>query len=327
MESARGAMPVARLRYVSYLLASSIALEVAGYPKPGNVHRLRDFSDTLFEDFLVSAIVAEHHMFRAVVRGCRLAKGFAAKVLVGDLIEATVLESKRVSGGGNTCLGSALLLYPLALASGYAVCTGGGRLEAVTVAENAKGLMHRYSTALDSVHFYSAIRIASPSYIRRSDVVGDFPNVWDEKYREKLLAKNHRLWDVFAHSSKSDIVCREVVEGYARSLRNSVFLEGRLRTHGSWNLALVETYLYQLAHDVDTLIARKQGFEVAVQVSGKAREVLNLCVARRGECWSAVEDFDRELGERGINPGSSADIAASSIALYAIQRKSSILRA
>ncbi len=33
------------------------ALEVSGYPKPGNVHRTRDFEDMEFEDFIISGIV------------------------------------------------------------------------------------------------------------------------------------------------------------------------------------------------------------------------------------------------------------------------------
>ena len=33
------------------------ALEVSGYPKPGNVHRTRDYSDMVFEDFVISGIV------------------------------------------------------------------------------------------------------------------------------------------------------------------------------------------------------------------------------------------------------------------------------
>ena len=33
------------------------ALEVSGYPKPGNVHRTRDFDDMEFEDFIISGVV------------------------------------------------------------------------------------------------------------------------------------------------------------------------------------------------------------------------------------------------------------------------------
>jgi triphosphoribosyl-dephospho-CoA synthase len=311
---------VKSLKLAAYLLASSIALEVAGYPKPGNVHRLRDFSDTVFEDFLVTAVIAEHYMFRAAVRGCRVAQGYTPALLVCDFIRAAVAEARMVSGGGNTCLGTALLLYPLAVASGYLLCSGRA-LEASAVASYAKSLLYRYSTALDSVEFYKAVRAASPSYIKSSDATEEFPNVWDKEFKAKLLFKNYRLWDVLSYSAKNDIVCREVVEGYVRSLRT------RLQEHRSWNLAVVETYLYQLAHDTDTLIARKRGTDTVKQVSERAKDVLNLCLSSQGShCLEALKAFDQELAEKDINPGSSADIVASSIALYAIQKKSSILR-
>ena len=37
------------------------ALEVSGYPKPGNVHRTRDYDDMVFEDFVISGIVIGIH--------------------------------------------------------------------------------------------------------------------------------------------------------------------------------------------------------------------------------------------------------------------------
>ncbi len=319
-------IPIAKLKYTSYLLASSIALEVAGYPKPGNVHRLRDFSDTMFEDFLITATIVEHHVFRALLRGCKLTRGFSLKILIGDLIESSVKESKRVSGGGNTCLGSALLLYPLAVACGYVACINKGVLEASSIARSARDLVYKYSTVLDSVHFYNAVRAASPSYIRKSDVVGDLPNIWDEDYREKLIAGSYRLWDILEYSSRSDIVCREIVDGYTRSLRNTLFLKERLKTHSNWNLALVETYLYQLAHDIDTLITKKHGLNIAMWVSERAKEVLDLCLTSREKCLNTTWVFDHELAKRGINPGSSADIIVSTIALYAVQKRNSIIR-
>ena len=41
----------------------SSALEVSGYPKPGNVHRTRDYDDMVFEDFVISGIVIGNDVF------------------------------------------------------------------------------------------------------------------------------------------------------------------------------------------------------------------------------------------------------------------------
>jgi triphosphoribosyl-dephospho-CoA synthase len=313
------------LRRISFLLASSIALEVAAYPKPGNVHRLRNFSDTLFEDFLITAVIAEHYLFKAVLRGCRLARGFKLRNLIGDLIEATVAESRTVSGGGNTCLGSALLLFPLAIAAGYVVCKKGAlTIDAITL--EARRIVETYSTISDSIHLYNAIRIASPSYIRKGEVIEGPPDVWDERFRERLIEGGYTLWKILVYSSRTDLNCREIVESYPRSVRNAKFLQQRLRMHGDWNLAIIETYLYQLAQDIDTLIVRKHGFGVAEEVSRKAAKILDTCLTNTSGCLSLVKDFDDELAKKGINPGSSADIIVSTIALHSIKKWSSILR-
>ena len=44
-------------------------LEVSGHPKPGNVHRTRDFPDMVFEDFLISGVVIGDTMKKAAKRG------------------------------------------------------------------------------------------------------------------------------------------------------------------------------------------------------------------------------------------------------------------
>jgi triphosphoribosyl-dephospho-CoA synthase len=44
-------------------------LEVSGYPKPGNVHRTQNFTDMVFEDFLISGIVIGDVMKKAANKG------------------------------------------------------------------------------------------------------------------------------------------------------------------------------------------------------------------------------------------------------------------
>ena len=316
-----------KLRLLSYLIASAIPLEVAAYPKPGNVHRLRDFSDTKFEDFLVTSVVGEYYVFRAVRRGCRMAlkKPSKVSVFVGDLIEGMVRDYKIVSGGGNTCLGSSLLLLPIAVASGYVLCFESST-NVDSICSNAKAFLQKYSTVQDSIHFYNAIRLVTPSYIRKEDYTGEFPNVWDVEYSKKLRRGGYTLWKILVHSAEKDVVAREVVEGYPRSRRNMVFLKERIKLHGNWNRAVIETYLYQLSNELDTLVIRKQGLEIAKMVSETASKVLETCQKDEKQCESILIEFDKKLGEMGVNPGSTADIVASTIALYAISKGSSIAR-
>ena len=42
---------------IAKLAQIASALEVSGYPKPGNVHRTRNYDDMAFEDFIISGVV------------------------------------------------------------------------------------------------------------------------------------------------------------------------------------------------------------------------------------------------------------------------------
>ena len=50
-------------------------LEVSAYPKPGNVHRTRDFPDTKYEHFLAGSVAMGPAMSGLAVRGFDAAEG------------------------------------------------------------------------------------------------------------------------------------------------------------------------------------------------------------------------------------------------------------
>ncbi len=312
------------MKYIDFftaLISSSISLEVSAYPKPGNVHRLSDHVDKLFEDFVVAGHVAHGWIRRGVLRGYR---GSYGKYLVGDVIYGMVRESMEVAGSSNTILGIAILLSPLSIALGK--CLREGIVRASRAASVAREVLEKSSTAFDSIALYRAIRHASPSYIRRSDRTSGPPNVWSKSYRREILEGNYRLWEVLVASSSVDVVSREVVEEYPRSLKAAGYLGNRLNIHGNWNRAVVETYLLILSEDVDTLVSRKHGVSVAEEVKERAGSVLSE-VEEAGEDWfKQVVELDKDLRARGINPGSAADITAAAIALHNIDCRKGILR-
>lgn len=308
------------LWYYAVLLSTGIVLEVAGYPKPGNVHRLKDLEDTRFEDFLVTGLVFVPYMYKGILRGYRGLKD--RRVVYGDLIYGIVDTSLRIHGGGNTCLGSSLLLVPLAIGLGNLLHDGSDfSIEELTLASSM--LVSNYSTPYDSVYLYRAIRRVRPSYIKRSDETGEYPNVWEREFMRKLVEKNLRLWDILVYSSTRDIVAREVVDGYVKAKKTIRYIEEGLMAGLDWNEIIVRSLLLLLAYDVDTLIQRKYGAEAAKKVSEQAREALRL----RGEkFWRRVKTLDDEWSSRGYNPGSTADILAAAISLYAVKHKESFLR-
>ncbi|MEM4513132.1 MAG: triphosphoribosyl-dephospho-CoA synthase [Ignisphaera sp.] len=309
-------------------LALGLALEVSAFPKPGNVHRLRNFEDIIYEDFIVAAMLAIEPLYRGIKRGYKYDNNLnKLNVIYGDIVYETVKLSMTVSGGGNTCLGSTLLLSPLSVALGKAIASVyETNLSIEYILKDACDLFREYSTVLDAVYFYRAVRATNPSYIRKSDITGDFPNVWSKRYKLELIERRLRLWDIIEYSSNYDIVAKEIIDCYSRSYTLSRYILSRLKHHGVWNRAVVEAYLYQLSKELDTLIVRKNGIEVAQKVKEKAEVILRLCEKSWGECFEKLRMFDEELASLKVNPGSTADIVAVAISIYSLFTKKDLLR-
>ncbi|MEM1607345.1 MAG: triphosphoribosyl-dephospho-CoA synthase, partial [Candidatus Bathyarchaeia archaeon] len=61
--------------YIRQRAELAAALEVSGWPKPGNVHRTRDHADARFEHFLAGSIALGPSTAAAALRGIMAAKG------------------------------------------------------------------------------------------------------------------------------------------------------------------------------------------------------------------------------------------------------------
>lgn len=311
-----------RLGYYIILLSSGIGLEASAYPKPGNVHRLVDHRDIWFEDFIVTGNVFTYWLYRGATRGYLRQY---SKYTVGDLIYHIVTDSMMITGGGNTCLGSSLLLTPLSLSIGETLSEGRS-ININDLAIKASNIIKTYSTVYDTIMFYKAVRKASPSYIRASDETHGYPNVWSSNYKKEILEKNIRLWMVLGYSSKIDIIANEVINHYKVSRDAMIFLNDRMVHHRVWNRAVIETYLYLLSRIKDTVIIRKYGMDIAEKVMEYAGYVLDRVINADREWINIVIDFDKELQEKNLNPGSIADLTALSISLYFLWKKRKILR-
>jgi|MonGeyMetagenome_1017769.scaffolds.fasta_scaffold09316_2 Triphosphoribosyl-dephospho-CoA synthetase len=323
-----GKTPLHRL---AAYLSVGMALEVSAYPKPGNVHRLRDFRDTKFEDFIIAATFSQHHFLRGILRGVRIRRGIVGRVVFGDLIRGVVRDSIRIGGGGNTSLGTSLLLTPLSIALGYLhnLDEDVGLNE---ITNTATELLQRFSTSLDTVRFYEAIRIAKPGDVKINADLNYIPqryriNVWDPDYASKILGGNVTLWEILHYSAVRDMNSNEVVSGYPRVLNLVNFISSRMNAHGDWNRAVVEAFLMQLSREYDTFILKKHGVDVARYVSERARELFNYCLSSDWhDCYGRLLVFDHELHLKNVNPGSTADLIATAISLYALERGTNVIR-
>ena len=308
--SARIARRVARCAQLAMLL------EVSAYPKPGNVHRLRDFRETRYEHFLVSSCVAADYFRAAAIRGLKASVGLLdfSEIGVGRLIEACMREVIREQRGGNTCLGTVTMLMPLSAASALTMLEGGdmyGDLRANL------SLVLRSTTPRDAVAFYNAIKVAKPN-IGRSKWLDAF----DESSKRVILERGITLYQIFEYASKYDTVAREWVTDFEVTFKlGAPYMQKLLDEGYDINAAIVHTFLKILSEIPDTLIVKKAGLEKALEVSRMAREVLEAGGLRTQEGRRLLADMDFKLREEDhlLNPGTTADITAASIMLVLLR--------
>lgn len=296
----------------------ALLLEVSGYPKPGNVHRTSDFKDTRYEHFLASAVAIEPCLRRAAYRGLRASRNLIGldELNIGYFIKYGVKEVLKWQSGGNTCLGILTLIVPLTCASAISFKSS----EGLTSLRGYVEKIVKSTTPKDSIDFYDAVLIANPGGLGSSPRL----DVKDVESRSRIIREGIGLFDVFKISADYDLISREWVTAFEISFNiGSPYFTKLVDEVGDVNIATVHTFLKILSMYPDTLIARKAGLDKAREVSRRAYEVLSagglLTKDGRRMIWS----FDKELKSRGnkLNPGSTADIVASSIMISLLTGK------
>jgi triphosphoribosyl-dephospho-CoA synthase len=258
--------------------------------KIGNVHPLAEFEDASSLDFVMS--------------GCALGLGidwpspYHQHISVGRRIRHAV-EQSVYSTKSNTNLGIAVLLGPL-------VAIGADRDGPLTnppytVYELQRDLpaVLQKLTVEDAVDVYEAIRIANPGglgTVTKQDVK-DEPTV--------TLLEAMRL------AADRDLIARQYVTNYSDVFDFGVplLLEG-VKKFGSVEAGILHTQLEWLALYPDSLIARKNGTQVAEDVRQWANGVIKAGGIATEEGRRACRELDRHLRSDGnkLNPGTTADL-------------------
>jgi len=302
-------------------------LEVSGYPKPGNVHRTADFKDATFEQFLAGSIALGSSIRSVAIKGIKAGLSEIAfnEIGIGEHILKCVLDVKRWHRNGNTHLGIAMLLTPISAAAGV-VYAESSILNVEKLKRRVKSILDN-TTPLDTVNLYKAIREASAGglgSLRNTKL----PDVMDENAEKTIFEKNITLMDAMKFSAEWDNIAWELSKYMKISFEIGypTFMETYNETK-CVNIAVVHTFLTILAEKPDTLIARKEGvkytkdvteavkigMEKAKEVSEKAKGILEVGGLKTEGGRRLLFKLDYELRNLGLNPGSTADLTASSI--------------
>jgi triphosphoribosyl-dephospho-CoA synthase len=301
-------------KYVAKCLQLCVLLEVSAF-KPGNVSREIGFETTRYEHFLASAVAVSSCFERAAKQGVSLSKEAIQpqQIGIGKLVKEAVIEVNAWQNGGNTLLGTILLLSPIAVAAGKSLISN-TKLSIPKLRENIE-IVVRSTTPSDAVDVYEAIKIADPN-----GLVGKAPalDVYDPTSKNKLLEEKISLYDVFKISSSYDSISYEWVETYPITFEVGLpYLTEQLKDKSTLNTAIVHTFLHILSKVPDTLIIRKTDQETADQISANAKTILEAGGLTTSDGREELLKLDARLrrSSNKLNPGTTADLMAAVLSL------------
>ncbi len=249
--------------------------------KPGNVHCHGEGHRMRVADFVASAEAAAPLIGQ---------KGLP----VGKRIRLAV-EATRRAVGQNTNLGIVLLSAPLAQAAlDKRPGDLGSRLTRIL----------QDLTVDDAREAYRAIRETKPGGLGEAPAhdVGSEPAITLLEAMRAAEARDRIAWN-YAH---------DFADIFTLGLK---WLAHALQRWGNTPWAAARVYLGFLAHVPDTLIERKFGERIAARVREEARPIeSSLAECQSPEAMTApLISFDRALKERGLNPGTSADLTVATL--------------
>ncbi len=255
-------------------------------PKPGNVNCFSGGHNMQIEDFINSA-----HAIAPVLARSDLS--------VGEMI-LQAIQATRTVVDCNTNLGIVLLFAPLC--------------KAVQEIDNIEQLPTELEKVLnnlsiqDAIDCYQGIRLADAGGLGKSEQqdINEEPIITLKE--AMFLAKDYDsiaaqyinnyqdIWQIGLPNLTSAINCGESVV---------------------WAGAFA--YLKLLSRIPDTLICRKQGKECALDVQEKAGSLVNFSLKnnRLSNFESHVISWDNELKQEAINPGTTADLTATTLLISA----------
>jgi triphosphoribosyl-dephospho-CoA synthase len=294
--------------YVARCAQLAMCLEVSASPKPGNIDRHDDYADTRYEHFLASAV----SIYPAIEGASKNIQG------TGKYIKAAVSESINWQKGGNTHFGAIILLVPLAMAAGKIL----SEKETFTISELtacAHNIVKETSTE-DAVDFYSCFGISGV----RVNPVEEFDLQKDSAVAD-LKEKYVSLYDLMVIAQGYDMIASEWTSGFTRCSECAEMITNGMKGKlpgiaADINDVIVYTFLSILSRNEDTFITTKYDTETAHYASGLARSIMEKIekLHEVHKVYNSEHEFDiikpliiemdRELLQRKINPGSTADI-------------------
>jgi triphosphoribosyl-dephospho-CoA synthase len=297
----------------------AITLE-ASAPKPGNVNRLKRFSDTGYRHFLASAALVSRGYYLAALRGKQIADGLIEPkdVKIGSIIRECISDVFTNINRSNAIFGTILLHIPLII-SASAMIGSDADFSISRFEEYMKRIIDAGSVE-DSIDLYHAFRIASP----RGDL-DNLSDLWKEKHDrydisnpkvfDNIKEDNMTLPKLFRIASDVDDISNEWITYYHQTFHETLpYLDKLSDSLENLEEAIVRTFVWRLSQHPDGLIVKKAGTKAAARVMNIARSIIDAKEESLSE-MELLDKLDSDLRQNGnlLNPGTTADLVSAAI--------------
>lgn len=268
---------------ISALLSKSSIIESLVF-KPGNASRYQDIDSVKFRDLLESALISEESYKIACKRG------FYSDRPIYDLLYRSIYISKTIDINFSI-FGTEVSLLPLAYSSVLAYDLD----SLISISTQVVRSLDKN----DSKWFSNSLKELHLSYLGTLNSM-DFRNMEED------------LWKIFIFSSNEDSLIRNMVRSYEYSIE--VYNIIKQNPCKNFENNIQSAFIRILSKVPDGLIYRKFGARTALRVSDYASKL--------PECPSQndLHEFNKFLVLNKYNPGSTADIIASGLALYNLDK-------
>ncbi|MFX1417304.1 MAG: triphosphoribosyl-dephospho-CoA synthase [Promethearchaeota archaeon] len=282
-------------------------LELGAWPKPGNVHRTRNFENTRFEHFL-AGITAIQPNFREFCEKIfqipfKNESGYE-RIEIGKFFKHATEEMMKWQGGGNVLLGHILILAPLAAAS--VICLKTKKFYIDDLRNNLIRVIDSASVN-DTVNLFKAIRLCNPGGLGTIEKY----DINNEDSLNEIISDKIKLKKIFELSKQKDLISSEYFTGFAIIFDEGIpyFLRS-FNQDNDVNVSIVNTYLKLLSSHPDSLVIRKSGLESALIISKKASSILEYggISSEKGLKLTIQLDNELQIKKGKLNPGTTADL-------------------
>ncbi|MFX0009211.1 MAG: triphosphoribosyl-dephospho-CoA synthase [Candidatus Hermodarchaeota archaeon] len=287
----------------------SSLLELAGWPKIGNVHRTRDFVQTTFEHFLAGIATIQPNFFslcKRINEKVQSKYDNLSIIQLGLFYKQSALDMINWQSGGNVLLGHILILAPLFSAAVICIKFGLKGLDEFKLIVNR---VIEDATIEDTINLYKAIRICKPGGLGTIDKY----DIYNQNSFEQLREDKITLKKIFQLSMDYDLISKEYATGFSIIIDKGVpYLFNTFIQTNNINETVVNTFLYILSEYPDTLIIRKVGKKSAQDVSNLALNILKHKGITSKKGLRLALKYDKKIQKKNglLNPGTTADILA-----------------